>query len=377
MSRSPFRPASRIVKKSTTSKPHYKDAALAELIDGVAHELNNSMAIALGHVQLLKLKNKDESVKEGLNRIEKSLFKCGGIIRAIQEYTGQPNAEVESAVSLSEVLTDALEFDETNWKETAATKNLTIFSFIPTADCSVNADQDDLVIAISHLIHNAVDTSPKNGSIEININVQDELANLTIADKGKGIKEELRKRIFEPFFSTKKTKGSGLGLTIVQSIVSRFGGRMGFASNAPNGTIFTISFPLVEPVVTENSSTISLKKETEKRILIVDDDAEVRNVLNDMLLIEGHRAENCADAYGALEMLEKGSFTMMITDLGLPGMSGYDLAEHVRDKYKDIEIVLLTGWGNNIKKDGRKLEGVKAVIPKPFRLNQVLDLVRS
>ncbi len=368
---------SQIIKKTTAPKVPDKGAILADLIEGVAHDLNNNMAIALGHVQLLKLKNKDESLTEALNRIEKSMFKCGDMIKAIQKYAGQANAEAEFIVNLSEVLKIALESDETNWKEAAAKKNLTIIPIIKTAECSVKADLHDLVTALSHLILNAVEASPKNGAIEAKISVQDELAGLSIADCGRGIDEKLKLKICEPFFSTKKTEGAGLGLTIVQSIVSRYGGRIGFAPNSPKGTIFTLNFPLAEQEETENLRTISEKERTEKRILVVDDEVEVRNVLNDMLLLEGYRAENCSDAYVAMEMLEKGSFNILITDLGLPGMSGYDLAEHVHNNYKYIEIILLTGWGNSLKKGAGKLKGVKAIISKPFRLNQVLDLVRS
>ncbi len=233
MTRFSLRPIAKKATKSSPLKPAHKDAALPELIKDAAHELSNSVAIALGHTQLLKLKNKDETVAGGLNRIEKSLFKCGGIIKQIQEYAGQPNPETAPDISLPEVLKDTLE---------------------------------------------------------------------TVASEKNRIK---------------------------------------------------------------------------KRILIVDDDVEVRNVLNDMLLIEGCRAENCGDAYVAMKMLEKGNFNMIITDLGLPGMSGYDLAQHVHDKYSEIKIVLLTGWGNNLNKDVRKLSGVKAIISKPFHLNQVLDLVRN
>jgi len=353
-----------------------KNSGLIELVEGVAHELNNNLAIALGHVQLLKLKIKDESIAEGLNRIEKSIFKCSGVVKAIREYAGGPLQDTGRSISLAKVLKDALDSDETSWKESATKKNLSIVTSGEYNGDTIKAEAMDLVTALSQLLHNAVDASPKNGRIEINISSKAGLIILTIADQGKGISENLKVKIYEPFFTTKKEKGAGLGLTMVQSIASRFGGRIGFAPNSPKGTIFSISFPLIDAASREDSLDLPVNRETEKRILIVDDDIEVRNVLCDMLQLEGFKADTSSDAYSAMEMLEKGRFDLMITDLGMPGMSGYDLAEHVQDKHKEIEIVLMTGWGNSFDKNTKKLKAVKAVIAKPFHLNQILDLVR-
>lgn len=354
-----------------------KQSGLIELIEGVAHELNNNLAIALGHVQLLKLKITDASLAEGLNRIEKSMFKCGGVIKAIREYAGGPFQVTGRIVSMAKVLKDALDTDETGWKDAAVKKNLTIVISGEYDRDTIKAEAMDLVTALSQLLHNAVDASPKNGRIEISIGTRGELITLSIADQGKGISENHKVKIYEPFFTTKKEKGAGLGLTIVQSIASRFGGRTGFAPNSPKGTKFSISFPLAEATVADELLESVEDKKGGMRILIVDDDIEVRNVLSDMLLLEGFKADISTDAYNAMEMLEKGRFDMMITDLGMPGMSGYDLAEHVRDKHKDIQIVLMTGWGNSFNQKAKKIKGIKAVIAKPFHLNQILDLVRN
>ena len=375
MTKSQYRTDSRVIRKLTRPESAQIEQSLSELVDGVAHELNNNVAVALGHVQLLKLKNKDDNITEGLNRIEKSMFKCGEVIKAIRSYAGRPNLKTETTIAISESLMAALELDETSWKETGSQKNLTIVSIIEEGSRTINSDGGDLITALSHLIHNAVEASPKNGTIEIKVREEGDLALLSIADKGDGISDNLKLKIYEPFFTTKKSKISGLGLTIVQSIVARWGGRIGFSDNHPSGTIFTVSFPLAIDRTADGKN--AKKKAAEKRILIVDDDEEVRNVLGDMLAIEGVRAENCSNAYSALQLLEKGAFNMVITDLGMPGMSGYDLAEYVREKYKDVEIVLLTGWGNSLKKDGKEVKGVRAIISKPFRLNDVLELVRN
>ena len=377
MAKFPLRSPTETVHGLISRKPIEREGALTELIEGVAHELNNSVAIALGHVQLLKLKNHDDKVTEGLNRIEKSVLKCAGIIKSIQNYAGRAEHRRETTIKLSEALTAALDNDETGWKELASQKNLSIFANILSGDVLISADLIDLVTAISQLIHNAVDASPNRKSIEITIKALNKLAILSISDSGPGISDEIKFKIYEPFFSSKGVKGSGLGLTIVQSIVSRYGGRVGFMPNAPTGTVFNISFPLQEAKAMDSDCRQNDKEESSKRILIVDDDEEIRNVLGDMLRMEGIQAEKCADPYGAMELLEKNTYYMVITDLGMPGMSGYDLAEYVHDKYKNVGIVLLTGWGNIAKKEGRKLKGVKGVLTKPFHLNQVLELVRN
>ena len=352
-----------------------KDLSLSELIKGVTHELNNNIAVALGQVQLLKLKNKNEEITDGLNRIEKTMFKCDNLIKSVQSYVGQPIQELQETVDLADALTASLQYDETSWREDAVSKNITVILQLVENDNGIYAKFDDSVTAISHLLHNAIDASKFNGIIEITCSTQNELVSMSVADRGRGISEDTKHKIYEPFYTTKKTKGSGLGLTIVQSIATRYGGRVGFSPNKPAGTVFTMSFPASDSDIMAVSKNEN--RAHEKRILIVDDDEEVRNVLSDMLSIEGLNAECCPDAYTAMEILEKGTFNLIITDLGMPGMSGYDLAEYVRDKYKDIEIVLLTGWGETLRKDRKKLKGIKAIISKPFRLKQVLELARN
>lgn len=367
-------PDSKELPKTVISK---NTTALTEMVEGVAHELNNSVAIVLGNVQLIKLKNRDESVVEGLNRIERSIIKCSDLVKAIQHYAGDNTGRGGKIINLVDALTTALEFDETNWKEDASQKNLTVITNLTIDNCPIKSDLRELISAISHLLHNAVDSSPNYARINVTLKVRDELAVLTIADNGSGIDESIKAKIYEPFYSTKQIKGAGLGLTIVQSIVSRYGGRIGFSKNIPNGTIFTMSFPTRGPVSNLSMNDDDTGTTDVQRILIVDDDEEIRNVLSEMLLIEGYRPEHCPDAYCAMELLEKSSYDMIITDLGMPGMSGYDLAEYVHDKYKNIQIVLLTGWGSSIDREGRELKGVKAVLTKPFRLTQILELVHN
>lgn len=96
-----------------------------------------------------------------------------------------------------------------------------------------------------------------------------------------------------------------------------------------------------------------------------------------MLMIDGHRATACADAYAALEALEKGGFDLLITDLGMPGISGLDLAGVVHETYPQMPIALVTGWGVQLTQDELSSKGIRAVLPKPFHLKEVKALVKE
>jgi len=298
LTKSPTHIDIRTIRKLTPLNSVQNRQSLDELVDGVAHELNNHIAVALGHVQLLKLKNKDDNIAEGLNRIEKSMFKCGEVIKAIHNYAGRPNLDTETILAISESLMAALDSDVTSWKETATKKNLTLVSIIEEGSGSINSDENDLITAISHLIHNAVEASPRNGTIEIKVRNEENLALLSIADEGHGISDDLKLKIYEPFFSTKKSKGSGLGLTIVQSLVARWGGRIGFSNNRPSGTIFTVSFPLATDKAAESKNTE--KKAAEKRILIVDDNQDTVHILTELLTHGGYATFAARDGVEAL-----------------------------------------------------------------------------
>ncbi len=347
---------------------------LADTIIGVSHELNNCIGIVLGNVQLLRLKDNHTESEESYNRIEKSLYHGASLIRQIQKFAEKSGKATATSLEMSKLVSEAVDTDESDWKTLACEKNLTLLTDLPECKLFVQADKRDLITAISQLIKNAVEHAPVESEVLIILRVEGERCKVIVADSGQGIPAAFRHKIYEPFFSSKQEAGAGLGLTVVQSIVLRHGGRVNFSSSKEKGTKFTLSFPL-ERRDDERITAADNYKSRISNVLVVDDDKEICRVLCDILSLEGIETTACHSAYAALEAMQKETYQLVITDWAMPGMSGYELIAEIQGNYPDVQVALITGWGNELIDKQNQLSGLKAVISKPFGLRDILSLV--
>ena len=349
---------------------------LADTIIGVSHELNNCIGIVLGNVQLLRLKDDHTESEENYNRIEKSLYHGASLIRQVQKFAEKTGRASATSIEMSKLVSKAVETDESDWKTLASEKNLTLLTDLPECKLFVQADERDLITAISQLIKNAVEYAPADSEVSIILRIEDTRCKVIVADLGQGIPAAFRHKIYEPFFSSKQEAGAGLGLTVVQSIALRHGGRVNFSSNKENGTKFTLSFPL-ERIDDERIQTADSYKSRISNVLVVDDDMEICRVLCEILQLENIETTACHTAYEALEAMHKETSQLVITDWAMPGMSGCELIAEIQGNYPDVQVALITGWGNELVEKQNQLSGLKAVIPKPFGLRDILSLVEA
>ena len=347
---------------------------LADTIIGVSHELNNCIGIVLGNVQLLRLKDDHTESEENYNRIEKSLYHGASLIRQVQKFAEKTGRTSATSIEMSKLVSKAVETDESDWKTLASEKNLTLLTDLPECKLFVQADERDLITAISQLIKNAVEHAPPDSEVSIILRIEGTRCKVIVADSGQGIPAAFRHKIYEPFYSSKQEAGAGLGLTVVQSIALRHGGRVNFSSNKENGTKFTLSFPL-ERIDDERIQTADSYKCRISQVLVVDDDREICRVLCDILRLEGIETTACLSAYAALEAMQESTFQLVITDWAMPGMSGCELIAEIKGNYPDVQVALITGWGNDVAAMQNELSGLKAVISKPFGLRDILSLV--
>jgi CheY-like chemotaxis protein len=191
---------------------------------------------------------------------------------------------------------------------------------------------------------------------------------------------EVRERVFEPFFTTKGPRSTGLGLSVAYGIVQRHGGRIDVESAEGRGTAFTIRLP--SPAVVLPAKPVAAEPALPRpggpaaRVLVIDDERSVRELLVDILQSAGHVPLVAADGASGLAMLERvGPLDLALIDLGLPGMSGWDLAARMRAKRPALPLVLITGWGDRLDPAELDRSGIREVIAKPFRTEQVLRVV--
>ncbi|UCE23985.1 MAG: response regulator [Candidatus Zixiibacteriota bacterium] len=366
----------RLLKKSSDQLAGAETlAALTDMTSGMAHDFNNILGAVIGRVQLMKLKASEEDQLKDLVKVEKLLLEGAQTVRSIQEFSTSTRYKKPERVELVQLITAYASRSDPQWRKLAQQKNVRVDLQIAVKEAPVDGSPGDLTTVVEKIIENAVEHSYENGSIEVVLERANRNYRITIADHGRGIDAKFGKKIFYPFFTTKQVRGAGLGLAMAHGIVGRHRGKITVQSAPESGTIFEVLLPPADSEREDSDITHQGKNIRDLRILVVDDDEQIREVLADMLSIGGHAVTCCADGFSALEVFRSAHFDAVITDLGMAGMSGLDLAGLIQQEKPETPVALITGWGSQLNHDEVALKGIKAVIAKPFHLEEINALI--
>jgi CheY-like chemotaxis protein len=237
-------------------------------------------------------------------------------------------------------------------------------------------DEGALREMLTNLIFNAVDAIPGDGTITVRTRRAGERVVLQVADTGAGMSEAVRRRCLEPFFTTKGEAGSGLGLSMVYGVVSRHRGELAIDSKAGEGTTVTISLPLAAASGSSSAAAPVVPPPRCLRVLVVDDEPMVREVVGKFLAIDGHQVLTAASGAEALQLIAATPFDVAIIDRAMPGMTGDQLAVEVNARGQAIGVVLLSGFGDLMLAAGERPPGVDVVIGKPVGIPALREAVR-
>ncbi len=354
--------------------------AVGEMAAGVAHDFNNILAIIMGRAEILLETTSVPEVRRPLDIIVKAAQDGARTVRRIKEFTRQSSGARREPVDLYTLARDVVEMTRARWHDQAEARGLRYdVSVEGGAVPPALGDAADLREALTNLVFNALDAMPQGGRLTLRTVVDGPRVRCDVLDTGVGMTPDLRARVFEPFFSTKTEKGSGLGLSIVYGIVTRLGGDITVESTPGVGSAFRIWLPIADEVSPATAADPSGPRAARgARILVVDDELEVRRALADMLELEGHVPVECPDGMAALRALERESFDLVLTDLGMPGLGGWGVARAVRQRHPRMPVGLITGWGDSIDATDAARRGVDFLLAKPFRrrdLHEVLARV--
>ncbi|MDH4158154.1 MAG: response regulator [candidate division Zixibacteria bacterium] len=368
----------RLLRKSSQRLANLETvAALADMTSGVAHDFNNMIGAVVGRLQLIKLEVKDENTLTKLDTVEQLVLAGSETIQRIQQFVTATRYKNLEPVDLNEVVRRVLASSEREWVKLAGDKNVKFNPRLADPEAIIDGFEPDLATLIEKLIENAVEHSPANATVEVVLKADRKRCRLSVVDHGPGVPEDHKDKIFYPFFTTKKSRGAGMSLATAHGVAVRHGGTIEVANSRSGGAVFTVTFEHREKQDEISEITKKTIKLDRLRILVVDDDDQIREILKDMLILEGHQARACPDGYAALAALEQEPYDFMITDLGMPGMSGLDLAGMVHESYPDIPIAMITGWGTQLDSEEVKAKGVGAVLSKPFHLKDVKTLLQD
>lgn len=361
-----------------------KLSALGQLASGVAHDFNNSLASILGRSELMLKHTDDPKIKRGLEIIAKSARDGAKTVKRIQDFARQRSEHDFLPVDVDQMLLDVSEITRPRWRDGAEAKNIHIqLELKNQSGAQVNGDVSELRDVLVNVIFNAVHAMPMGGNLTLSAEVVNDQVILSVIDTGVGMPAEVRSRVFDPFFTTKGVEGMGLGLAVGYGVIRRHKGTIEVESELGKGSVFRIKLPVA--AVSDHSlndpqscvSGTTIRRPNMIKILIVDDEEEVRNLLKEILEDANCEAVTASQAYDGLKLFNEGSFDAVFTDLGMPGMSGWELARAIRQKNSHVPLAIITGWGEAVTTSEREVAQVDWVVSKPFSMVQIGDIAQE
>jgi signal transduction histidine kinase/ActR/RegA family two-component response regulator len=355
--------------------------AMGELASGVAHDFNNVLAVVLGNTQLL-LHQLDhlgpEEIREGLKVIERSSKDGAETIRRIQEFTGVRRDREFISLSLNEIVTEVVNITQPRWRDQTQKKGIQIELTTHLGEIPlIMGNPSEVREVLTNIIFNAVDAMSKGGKLTVTTQPQaEDWVEVRIADTGIGMTEDVKKRVFDPFFTTKGVTNSGLGMSVSYGIIKRHGGEILIESEPQKGTTFIIHLPTGYGEEEGLAKEVSVLKESRRaRILVIDDEDSVRDILSRMLKTKGHKVVVAPNGEEGIERFRAETFDLVLTDLGMPKLSGWDVGKTIKGINPKTPIAMITGWGVELDREKLSESGIDLIISKPFNFDQVIDLV--
>jgi PAS domain S-box-containing protein len=354
--------------------------AVGEMASGVAHDFNNALAAILGNTQLMLYSVRDEEFKESLQTIEKVAKDSAQTVRRLQDFTRRKVHQEQYKLDVNSIVKDAIGITKPKWKDEAQGKGIRIEMVSHCEEIPpVAGSASELREVMTNLVFNAVEAMPEGGRIEIRTFQKDGKVCIQISDTGIGIKEEVRKKIFEPFFTTKPFSNTGLGLSMVYGVIKRMRGDIDVESEVGKGTTFTIFLPICFEAMEEATSLPSsppvIQKKKGVRILVIDDEESVRSVLSRILTRLKYQVNVAKDGEEGIRLFSEQAFDMVLTDLGMPGMSGWDVCRAIKKMNPQTPVGMITGWGMEVGEERMKEVELDFLISKPFDSNEILHTV--
>ena len=369
--------------------------SLGVLAGGIAHDFNNLLTVIIGNLGLAMLDEKlSAATIHCLTEIERGAARARGLTRQLLTFAKGGNP-LRATVPLGELVKSAT--------DRALHGSTVLCDYTVAADLwSANVDKDQISQAIQNIVLNAVQAMPNGGTLQVSL-TNDEVApnakpplapgryvKLAIRDSGEGIKPEILPRIFDPYFSTRKT-GSGLGLATVYSIIKKHEGRIDVESSPDCGTSFFLWLPAageVAPAVSAPPASVSTLTPSSAatkntRVLFMDDEESIREIVAVVLRRMGLEVTLVADGGAAMREFSlaqhgKHAFGLVILDLTIPGgMGGREAMELIRKLDPNVPAIVSSGYSNDPVMANFASYGFQAMVQKPYEIGQLVATVNQ
>ena len=368
-----------------------KMETVGQLAGGIAHDFNNILGAILGYANMLKHElPTDSKLFHYAKSIEESAVKAAELTHQLLAYSRQGKYNPEP-VNFNTIIKNSI-----NILSHSIKNEIDTFLFLDDDLLSVEADRTQMEQMIMNICLNANDAMPNGGKLTIttkNIYLDREFLKnrpksrpgkyvmVEISDTGIGMSEKIKQKIFEPFFTTKKEgKGTGLGLSMVYGIVKNHNGFIDVESEEGVGTKFTIYFPATtEKEIIKQWETSITPTGNNELILIIDDDKNIRDLLEDLLVNNGYRAASASNGEEGVKLFNKfkEDVSLIILDLVMPGMNGEEVFIKLKELDPFVKVIISTGYASEEQASRMLKQGAKGLLRKPYKASQFLLQVRE
>ncbi len=346
-------------------------AALGTMAGGIAHDFNNSLSIIMGFGELL-LRDLPHGLNEAngtepITTILTAAEDAAKIVHRLRNfYRPDETEEQRLPVDLNQLIDQAVASTRPRWHTEAASRGYTItVTKVPGEIPSINGDAAELREVLTNLIFNAVDAMPSGGTMTITTQAEGGTVVLKLTDTGTGMPEEVRRRCLEPFYTTKGSAGTGLGLAMAFGIIQRHSGTIEIESEPGRGTTFTLSLPATN-MLSSAEPDDAPHPCGPLRVLVVDDQPILCQLLCQHLEDDCHTVETALSGSEAIEKFRAGKFDLVITDQIMAAMTGEQLASILKKMDPEIPVILLTGYASEGAVDESPSSAVNLVLAKPL-----------
>jgi signal transduction histidine kinase/ActR/RegA family two-component response regulator len=373
--------------------------ALSQMSRGMTHDINNALTPILGYTNLILSLHRDlpEGVLKYVRGIRSAGEKISQSIACIRDFYRKGGGTTAiTQVDLNQLIPPMIEANRPRWLEGSAA-NGRVVEIVTAYEADLPrfvAQKGEIRDALNQLIQNALEAMPDGGTLQITTRKRAgafiqrgqppaDGVSVEVSDTGVGMDADTRKHCIEPFFTTKNEQGAkGLGMSLVFGVAQRHGGRIEIDSEPGEGTIVRLVFPAYKSAVPETATLAPEEPLLALRMLCVDDEPSVLDVVGLLLTSKGHHVETAGHGERGLEIFRKAvanrePFDLVVTDLAMPRMDGRELARVIKQESPQTPIIMITGWGDIMKAEQTQPENIDAVLSKPPDAKELFDTVRK
>jgi signal transduction histidine kinase/ActR/RegA family two-component response regulator len=365
---------------------HERLRTVGQMASGIAHDINNAISPVTLYTEAL-LDNEPGMSAKARKYLETIQLAIDDVTRTVSRmrefYRPSDDGVVAERVSANLLVQQVLELTRARWKDMPQREGKVV-----TVTTGLQQDLPDIMViageirdVLTNLVVNAIDAMPDGGVLDVRtgrlaVGAREQVC-IAVTDTGCGMDELTLQRCMEPFFTTKGERGTGLGLAMAYGTMQRQGGTLEISSEPGKGTTVVLSFDIAAWLAPQPESPIEASGTLRRlHVLVVDDDPEVLRSLSNLLELDGHTVHAAAGGQAGIEAWSRACaqgevFDAVITDLGMPGVDGRQVAHTVKSSNPATPVLMLTGWGQRMEEDADRPQDVDHVLAKPPRLAQV------